>query len=77
MALATMTLDPNAQAYTDNEIVDKVNAASNQITRADAVSYDDLNLVKTGPAVGKHKVKQLDRTGTGDLEVTYDDVAES
>lgn len=38
MAIQTMTLDPNAVAYTDNEIVDKINAASNQITRASSVS---------------------------------------
>jgi len=38
MAIASMTLDPNAASYTDDEIVAKVNAASTQITRASAVS---------------------------------------
>ena len=38
MAIQTMTLDPNAASYTDNQIVDKVNAASNQITRASSVA---------------------------------------
>ncbi len=38
MATQTMTLDPNAQAYTDDEIVGKVNAASDDITRAGSVS---------------------------------------
>ena len=38
MAIQSFQLDPNAQAYTDNEIVDKVNAASNQITRANSVA---------------------------------------
>jgi len=38
MAIATMVLDPNAQAYTDNQIVDKVNAASNQISRASSIA---------------------------------------
>ena len=38
MAIATMTLDPNAAAYTDDEIVGKVNTASAQITRASAVA---------------------------------------
>lgn len=38
MALQTMTLDPNAAVYTDDEIVGKVNAASAQITRAGSVA---------------------------------------
>lgn len=38
MAIQTMTLDPNAQAYTDDEIVGKVNTASAQITRASSVA---------------------------------------
>ena len=38
MAIQTMVLDPNAAAYTDDQIVDKVNAASNAITRASSVS---------------------------------------
>jgi len=35
--MGKMTLDPDAQAYTDDEIVGKVNAAAVNITRADAV----------------------------------------
>ena len=38
MALTTMKLDPNAAAYTDDEIVGKVNAATAQITRASSVA---------------------------------------
>lgn len=38
MAIQSFQLDPNAAAYTDNQIVDKVNAASNDITRASSVS---------------------------------------
>lgn len=38
MAIQTMILDPNAQAYTDDEIVGKVNSASVQITRAGSVA---------------------------------------
>ena len=77
MALATMTIDPTATSYTDDEIVGKINTAAAKISRSDALDYDALNLVITGPAAGEHKVKQLDRLGTGELEVTYDDVAES
>jgi len=38
MAIQTMVLDPNAQSYTDDQIVGKVNSASAQITRASSVA---------------------------------------
>ena len=38
MAIQSMTLDPNAAAYTDDEIVGKVNSATVQITRAGSVA---------------------------------------
>lgn len=38
MAIVSMSLDPNAVPYTDNEIVGKVNSASTQITRASSVA---------------------------------------
>ncbi len=38
MAIQTMTLDPAAASYTDDEIVGKVNAATAQITRASSVA---------------------------------------
>lgn len=38
MAIASMQLDPNAAAYTDNQIVGKVNTATDQITRASSVA---------------------------------------
>lgn len=37
MAIVSMQLDPNAAAYTDDEIVAKINAATATITRAGAV----------------------------------------
>jgi len=37
MAIQSMQLDPNAQAYTDDEIVGKVNTATANITRAGSV----------------------------------------
>lgn len=37
MAIQEMELDPNAAAYTDDEIVGKVNAATANITRASSV----------------------------------------
>ena len=38
MAIVSFQLDPNAQAYTDDAIVAKINAASANITRASSVS---------------------------------------
>lgn len=37
MAMQSMQLDPNAQAYTDDDIVGKVNTATANITRASSV----------------------------------------
>jgi len=37
MAIQSFQLDPNAQSYTDDEIVGKVNAATANITRASSV----------------------------------------
>ena len=128
MAIQSFQLDPNAQAYTDDEIVGKVNAASANITRSgcldgaalsgcdaddlaegasnkfaaesgatcdqtgdemvsainsgssaitreDALSQDDLNLVKTNPTAGEYKVKNIHRDSSGKLDVEYDDTA--
>ena len=38
MEILSMQLDPNAASYTDNQIVDKVNAATTTISRASAVT---------------------------------------
>ena len=38
MAIQSMTLDPAAQSYTDDQIVGKVNTATAQITRAGSVA---------------------------------------
>lgn len=37
MVIQSAKLDPNAQAYTDDQIVGKVNAAADPITRVDAI----------------------------------------
>jgi len=37
MAIATMLLDPNATALTDDEVVNKINTATVDITRAGSV----------------------------------------
>lgn len=38
MAIQSFQLDPNAQSYTDDEIVGKINSATADITRADSVA---------------------------------------
>ena len=45
MAIVSMQLDPNAASYTDDEIVGKVNAATDPITRADAIDGAALGAV--------------------------------
>lgn len=126
MAIASFQLDPNAQSYSDDEIVAKVNAAtdtvsadkisdgtnnkvytsdeqfkltgiesnatadqdgdeivtainsgSSSITREDALSQDDLNIIKTNPVAGEYKVKNIHRDSSGKMDIEYDDVAES
>ncbi len=74
MALASMTIDPNATSYTDDEIVAKINAAANAIDRGDSIDFDALNLVVTGPGSGQFKVKKVNRDTDGTLEVVFDDV---
>lgn len=38
MAIQSMTLDPDATTYSDNDIVAKVNTATAQITRASSIA---------------------------------------
>ena len=75
MAIQSFQLDPAAQSYSDNDIVDKVNSATNSITREDALDQDSLNIVKTAPVSGEFPVKNIHRTSDGKLDVEYDDVA--
>jgi len=126
MAIQSMQLDPNAAAYTDDEIVGKVNAATAKvdadqledgttnkvysdtektklsgidegakvdqdgdniiaaidagaasITREDALSQDDLKIVKTNPAVGEFPIKNIHKDVAGKMDVEFDDVPES
>lgn len=44
MAKASMQLDPDAQSYTDDEIVGKVNSAAVNVTRANAVESAAVDL---------------------------------
>lgn len=53
MAIQSFQLDPNAQSYTDDQIVGKVNSASAQITRASSVAAAARPLA-TGEVTGTH-----------------------
>ena len=125
MAIQSFQLDPNAQSYTDDEIVGKINTAtanitkagaieatalssidtddiaegtgnlyeagdmtgdeivaainsgSDPITRESALSQNDLMIVKTNPVAGEFQVKNIQRDAAGELDIEYDDVAES
>jgi hypothetical protein len=60
---------------TGDEIVTAIDAGSSKISRADAIDYDSLNLIRTGPPAGGFKVKQIDRTDDGKLDIKYDEDA--
>ena len=68
-------LDPNAKVYSDDDIVNKINNASNAITRVDALDQDALDLVKTNPEAGDYKVKNIQFTSDGKVDIDYDDGA--
>jgi len=61
---------------TDNEIVTGINNASNAITREEALSQDDLKIVKTNPVSGEFQIKNIHRQADGKMDIEYDDVAE-
>jgi len=70
MAIQEMELDPNAAAYTDDEIVGKVNAAAVNISRADAVESAAVDLSgKDSDALAEGATNKYD-TGLppGDLD---------
>ena len=69
-------IEDNATAdQTGDEIVTAINSGSSAITREDALSQDDLNIVKTAPTTGEYKVKNIHRDSDGKLDIEYDDVA--
>jgi len=65
----------NKYMVSDNGVVTAINNASNAITREAALSQDDLNIVKTAPAGGEFKVKNIHRDSSGKLDIEYDDQA--
>lgn len=61
--MGKLTLDPEAQAYTDDEIVGKVNAAAAKITRADSVEESALKESATF-----QKISEADETKLAGIE---------
>lgn len=77
LAKTSFLLDPNAQAYTDNEIVTKVNNATSQISRSDAIApaalgavdLDDISEGTTNKAFSsteKTKLSGIESNATAD-----------
>lgn len=58
---------------TGDEIVSAINVGSSAISRESALSQDDLNIVKTNPAGGEYKVKNIHRDSAGKLDIEFDD----
>ena len=78
MTIQSLIIDPNADPdQTGDEIIAAINAGSDAITREDALNQDSLNVVKTNPATGEFKIKNLHRQADGLVDVEYDDVAEA
>jgi hypothetical protein len=75
MPLQSLTIDPNAQFLTSNQVIDKINTATNSITRPAALCQDELKIVKTAPASCEYHVRNVHRKVDGLIEIQYDDIA--
>ena len=72
MAIEKIYLDPNAQAYTDDQIVGKVNSASANITRAGCIEGTAASAL-TSDNIGEGSSNKYD---TGVPPSTTDDLSE-
>lgn len=72
MAIQSFQLDPNAQSYTDDEIVGKVNSATANITRADSIEGTAASALDTDD-IGEGTSNKYD---TGTPPSTTDDLSE-
>ena len=61
---------------TGNEIITAIDAGSAAITREDALSQDDLKLVKSDPASGQRQIRKLNLGADNKVEVDYNDTPE-
>ncbi len=62
MAIQTMLLDPNAAAYTDDQIVGKINTATAQITRSNSVAAAARPLADNEVVAAKINAGAVDNT---------------
>jgi hypothetical protein len=65
MAIQSMQLDPNAQSYTDDEIVGKVNAAT---AKVDADQLQDGTTNKVYSSTEKTKLGTIEDNATADQD---------
>ena len=72
MAIEKIYLDPNAASYTDDEIVGKVNAATDNITRAGSIEGTAASALDTDD-IGEGTSNKYD---TGAPPSTTDDLSE-
>jgi len=72
MAIEKIYLDPNAQAYTDDQIVGKVNSATSNITRAGCIESTAASALDSDD-IGEGSTNKYD---TGAPPSTTDDLAE-
>jgi len=75
MAIQTIELDPNATSYTDDEIVGKVNTASDNISRAGSVTAaarplvdDEVTAAKVADGVAKANLDAMAATARGYIQ---------
>ncbi len=71
MVRQSFVLDPNAQAYTDDEIVGKVNAAAVAITRVDAIdgaALGDVDLDDIADSATRVAMSDAEKTKLGGVE---------
>ena len=69
MVKQSFTLDPNAQSYTDDEIVAKINTATADITRAGFTDLDKIDAGATNKQftdTEKTKLSGVEAGATGD-----------
>lgn len=72
MVIQSAKLDPNAQAYTDDEIIAKINAAAVAITRTDAIdgaALGDVDLDDIGDSATRAAMSDTEQTKLGGIAV--------
>lgn len=58
-------------------VVALINSGSDPITREDALSQDDLKIIKTNPVSGEFQIKNIHRDAAGKMDIEYEDTPET